>query len=67
MTWVHALRLLSMHELGSVREVDRTLAQTLLAEYTRIHAIINEDLIKSLLALWEDLEASALSLVSDIG
>ena len=54
LTRVHALHLRSMHELGSVREVDRTLAQTLVAEFTRLHAIINEDLIKSLLALQDD-------------
>ena len=67
LTRVHALRLRSMHELGSVREVDRTLAQTLMAEFAWLHAIINEDLIKSLLALRDDLEASVLSLVSDVG
>ena len=33
LTQVHALCLQSMHELGSIREVDRTLAQTLMAEF----------------------------------
>ena len=56
-----------MHKLGSLQEVDQTLAQTLMAEFARLHAIINEDLIKSLLALRDDLEVSALSLMSDIG
>ena len=37
-----------------------------MAEFTQLHAIINEDLVKSLLALREDLEASALTLVSDV-
>ena len=66
LTQVHALCLQSMHELGSIREVDRTLAQTLMAEFGRLHAIINEDLIKSLLALRDDLEASGVNLVLDI-
>ena len=67
LTRVHTLRLQSMHKLGSIWEVDRTLAQTLMAEFTQFHMIINEDLIKSLLALRDDLEASAVNLVSDIG
>ena len=62
-TQVHALHLQSMHELGSIREVDRTLAQTLMAEFTRLQLIVNEDLIKSLLALHADLEVSSVALV----
>ena len=30
---IHALHLQTMHEMGSMREVDRTLAQTLMAEF----------------------------------
>ena len=67
LTQVHALHLQFMHELGSIQEVDRTLAQTLMAEFARLHAIINEDLVKSLLALQDDLEASAVNLVADLG
>ena len=51
LTQVHDLHLQSMHKLGSIREMDRTLARTLMAEFTRLQLIINEDLIKSLLAL----------------
>ena len=48
---VHALRLQTMHEMGSMQELDRTLAQTLLAESVRLHLIIGEDFTKSLIAL----------------
>ena len=55
-----------MHEMGGVRELDRTLARTLLAEALRLHLIIGEDFTKSLIALRTDLEASCEVLVSDI-
>ena len=55
-----------MHEMGSVRELDRTLARTLLAESARLHLIIGEDFTKSLIALCTDLEASCEVLLSDI-
>ena len=55
-----------MHEMGSMREVDRILAWTLMAEFTRLQLIVGEDLTKSLLALHSDLEASSEALMSDI-
>ena len=55
-----------MHEMGSVRELDQTLAQTLLAESVRIQLIIGEDLTKSLITLHTNLEASSETLLSDI-
>ena len=55
-----------MHEMGSMREVDRTLAQTLMAEFARLQLIVGEDLTKSELALRLDLEASSEVLMSDI-
>ena len=55
-----------MHEMGSVWEVDRTLAWTLMAEFVRLQLIVSEDLTKSLLALRLNLEASSEALVSDI-
>ena len=63
---VHALRIQAMHEMGSIRELDRTLAQTLLAESVRVQLIIGEDLTKSLMTLHTDLEASSEVLLSDI-
>ena len=55
-----------MHEMGSIHELDRTLAQTLLAESARVQLIIGEDLTKSLMTLRTDLEASSEVLLSDI-
>ena len=55
-----------MHEIGSMREVDRTLAQTLMAKFVRLQLIVGEDFTKSLIALCTDLEASCEVLMSDI-
>ena len=55
-----------MHEMGSVREMDRTLAQTFMAKFVRLQLIVDEDLTKSLMALHTDLEASCEALMSDI-
>ena len=63
---IHALHLQTMHEMGSVREVDRTLARTLMAKFARLQLIVGKDLTKSLMALHTDLEASCEALVSDI-
>ena len=63
---VHALHLQTMHEMCSMQELDRTLAQTLLAESARVQLIIGEDFTKSLIALRTDLEASCEALLSDI-
>ena len=63
---IHALHLQTMPEMGSMQEVDRTLAQTPMAEFVRLQLIVGEDLTKSLMALHTDLEASCAALVSDI-
>ena len=52
--------------MGSVHELDWTLARTLLAESVRVQLIIGEDLTKSLMTLHTDLEASSEVLLSDI-
>ena len=54
-----------MHEMGSVQELDRTLARTLMAEFMRLQLIIGEDVTKSLLAFHTDLETSCKGLTSD--
>ena len=54
-----------MHEMGSVRELDQTLARMLMAEFTRLQLTIGEDLNKSLIAFCTDLEASCEVLTSD--
>ena len=63
---VHALHLQTMHKMGSVQELDLTLARTLLTESARVQLIIGEDFTKSLIALRTDLEASCEVLLSDI-
>ena len=63
---LHTLHLQMMHEMGSMWEVDCTLAQTLMAEFARLQLIVGKDLTKSLLALHSDLEASSEVLMSDI-
>ena len=62
---IHALHLQTMHEMGSVREVDQTLARTLMAKFARLQLIVGEDFTKSLTALRTDLKASCEVLVSD--
>ena len=63
---IHTLHLQTMHEMGSIREVDRTLARILMAEFARMQLIVGEDFTKSLIALCTDLEASCEVLMSDI-
>ena len=63
---IHALHLQTMHEMGSMQEVDWTLARILMAGFVRLQLIVGEDFTKSLLALHSDLEASCEVLVSDI-
>ena len=62
---IHAIHLQTMHEMGNVRELDQTLAHTLMAEFVRLQLIIGEDLTKSLVALCTDLETSCEALSSD--
>ena len=63
---IHALHLQNMHEMGSVWELDQTLAHTLMAKFARLQLIVGQDLIKSLIVLRLDLEGSSEALLSDI-
>ena len=63
---IHTIHLQTMHEMGSMREVDQTLAQTLMAKFVRLQLIVGEDFTKSLIALCTDLEASCEALMSDL-
>ena len=63
---IHDLHLQMMHKMGSVQEVDRTLARTLVAKFVRLQLIVGEDFTRSLLALHSDLEASCEALMSSI-
>ena len=62
---IHAIRLQAMLEMGSVQELDQTLACTLMAEFVRLQLILGEDLTKSLIAFRTDLETSCEVLSSD--
>ena len=63
----HALQLQCMGDLGRIRDLDRTLAGTLMAEFSRVQLIIQEDVGKSLVALRSDLLASCSAFVADVG
>ena len=63
----HALQLQSMRDLGHIRDLDRTLARTLMAEFSRVQLIVQEDVGKSLVALRSDLLASCSAFVVDVG
>ena len=63
---VHTIHLQAMHEMGSMQELDRTLACTLMAEFARLQLITGEDLTKSLIAFCTDLENSCEVLSSDL-
>ena len=63
---IHTLRLQTMHEMGSVWELDQTLACVLMAEFARLQLIVGWDLTKSLIALRINLKTSSEALLSDV-
>ena len=63
----HALQIQSMGDLGRIRDLDRMLAGTLMAEFSRVQLIIQEDVGKSLVALQSDLLASCSAFITDVG
>ena len=63
----HALQLQSMGDLGRIRDLDRTLAGTLMAKFSRVQLIVQEDVGKSLVALRSDLLATCSAFVTDVG
>ena len=62
----HALQLRSMADLGHIRELDRTLAGTLMAEFSRVQLIVLEDVKKSLVALPSDFLDSCSAFIADV-
>ena len=56
---IHALCLQTMHDMGSVRELDRTLAHTIMAEFARLQLILGQDLTRSLISLQINMETSS--------
>ena len=63
----HALQLQSIGDLGHIRDLDRTLAGTLMTEFSRVQLIVQEDVGKSLVALRSDLLATCSAFIVDIG
>ena len=63
----HALQIQSMGDLGHIRDLDRTLAGTLMAEFSRVQLIVQEDVGKSLVALRSDLLATCSAFIVDVG
>ena len=63
---VHAICLQALYEMGSARELDRTLAHALMAKFVRVQLVIGQDLTKSLMALRLDLETSSQAFLSDV-
>ena len=63
---IHAICLQTMHEMGGMRELERTLVHTLMAEFARLQLILGEDLTKSLTALHSELETSSEALSSGL-
>ena len=61
-----ALQLQSMEDLGRIRELDRTLAGALMAEFSRVQLIVQEDVGKSLVALRSDLLDSCSTFIADV-
>ena len=63
---IHAIRLQTIQDMGCMREVEQVAVSTLMAEFTRLQAILGEDLTQSLSALCSELEASSEALSADI-
>ena len=63
---LHVVRFQTMHNMGCVREVEQAVVRTLMAEFSRLQAILGEDLTRSLSALRSELEASSEALSADM-
>ena len=63
---VYALRLEALQEMGFIREVDRALAKSIMAEFIRLQLIVGDGLNTSLWAMHADLEATVADLVRDM-
>ena len=61
-----ALRLRSMWDLGRIRDLDRMLARTLMAEFSRVQLIVQDDVRQGLMALRSDLQASSTAFIADV-
>ena len=62
----HALQIQSMGDLGRIRDLDRMLAGTLMAKFSRVQLIVQENVGKSLVALRSDLLATCSAFIADV-
>ena len=63
---LHAVCLQAIHNMVCVREVEQAAVRTLLAEFARLQAILDEDLTRNLSALHSKLEASSEAMLADV-
>ena len=63
---VYALCLKTLQEMGFIWEVDRALAESIMAEFLRLQLIVGDDLNTSLWAIHADLEATMAELMRDL-
>ena len=63
---VYALHLETLQEMGFIREVDRALAKSVMAEFIRLQFIVGDGLNTSLQAMYADLEATVADLMRDM-
>ena len=63
---IHASRLQALYEMGSTRDLNRTLSRALMAEFARVQLVMGKDLTKSLIALHLELENTSQAFLSDI-
>ena len=63
---IHATQLQALYEMGSTRELDRTLSRALMAEFARVQLAMGKDLTQSLITLRLELENSSQTFLSDV-
>ena len=63
---VYALHLVTLQEMGFIREVDRALTKSIMVEFLRLQLIVGDGLNTSLWAMYADLEATMAELMRDL-
>ena len=63
---VYALHLETLQEMGFIREVDRALAKSIMAEFLRLKLTVGDDLNTTLCSMHADLEATTAKLMRDL-
>ena len=63
---IRSLHLQAIHNAGTVRQVDRTLAELLMAQFTRVNLMMGADLNTSLLEFFTVIETSGDTLLEEL-